>query len=240
MRRCRRDVVEELARIIGCVLEAGRDASRARGHRFVPAGAVDDRCRDRGASGIPGAGDRGEVRPARQAHRGATSTSATSRYARPKPCSQRPPSTRPRSTSSCTTARCGRTTRSGRPRRGSRTGSAARTPSRSSTTTSRWGRRSRCGSRETCSSPSRVTSVSSSRPAASRTCSTTGTSARGSCSTSATARSPLLVRDDDRERGARLPRDHGRLVLAPGEGPGGGSVEPERRTASSTWPTRHG
>ena len=39
--------------------------------RFVPAGAVDDRCRDRGGLRHPGAGDRREVRPARQAHRGA-------------------------------------------------------------------------------------------------------------------------------------------------------------------------
>ena len=69
-RACPEHVEQELARIIRCVLEADDEAGRARRDRFVPAGALDDRCRGRGArQRHPGGGDRREVRPARQAHR---------------------------------------------------------------------------------------------------------------------------------------------------------------------------
>ena len=67
-------------------------------------------------------------------------------------------------------------------------------------------------------SPSCAASCSSAR-AASRTCSTTATSARASCSTSATAPSRRSsIGEPERQRAARRARDHRRLVLAAGEG----------------------
>ena len=180
------------------------------------------RGRDRGGERDPGAGDPGEVRAARQAHRrGRTSTSATCRSRRRRGCSASTTSTRPRSTSSSTTARSGRTIRSGRRRRGSRTGSAARTPTRSSTRTSRAARRSRCGSPATSCSPS---------PSCG-TCSLVAACRESYLLDYANERSRfmfnfgdgavagLLTRDAPHEL-LGLPRAHGRLVLAAGEGAG--------------------
>ena len=122
---------------------------RARRDRALPSGALDDRGGDRRGERDPGARDRGEVRPAREAHR-------RRRRARQRPvrrgglapARRARRSTRPRSTSSSTTARSGRTIPSGRRRRGSRTGSAA-TNAYALEYDERLaaGRRSRCGSR---------------------------------------------------------------------------------------------
>ena len=197
--------------------EAGRPAC----DRFVPAGAVDDRCGDCGALRHPGAGDRGEVRAARQAHR-------RRRRARERPLGQgdRAPARRDRlrsegrSTSSCTTARCGATTPSGRRRRTSPIASARRTRSRSSTTTSRTARRSRCVSRATCCAPSRSSRTSSSSPrAASRTSSTTtNEKSRFMFNFGDGAVAGLLVGDAERNEVLGVARDHERCVLAAGEG----------------------
>ena len=59
-----------------------------------------------------------------------------------------------------------------------------------------------------------------------RISSTTRTSARGSCSTSATARLASVLRHNAEGTSSWLACDHRRLLRAPGEGPGGGSVEP--------------
>ena len=92
------------------------------------------------------------------------------------------------------------------------------------------------GSRAPSSSPSPSCGARwSSRPAASRTCSTTGTSARGSCSTSATAPSPgSSTRGRRAERDARLARDHRRVVRAAGEGAGRRLASSRPRTRAST------
>ena len=79
-----------------------------------------------GAERHPRAGDRREVRPARQAHRRRGRARQRPLGARGGVAARRDAaSIRSRSTSSCTSARCGRTTRSGRRRRGSRTGIGA-------------------------------------------------------------------------------------------------------------------
>ena len=62
-------VAAELARIIGAVWSRVGDARLARRDRGVPARALDDRGRDRSAKRYSDAGDRREVRPARQARR---------------------------------------------------------------------------------------------------------------------------------------------------------------------------
>ena len=137
----------------------------------------------------PGAGDRGEVRAARQARR-------RRRRARQRPLGQggRTPARRDRLRSEGDRRRHVLRLDVARPRRLAggaahrATASAPRTPSRSSTTTSRMARRSRCGSRATCCARSRSSRTSSSSPrAASPTSSTTRTRSRASCSTSETA-----------------------------------------------------
>ena len=156
-------VFDELAQIIVRMLgvEGELDRDRARRDGDLPPGDLDERRRDRGSERDPGAGDRGEVRAAREAHRGG-GRARQRHVGRGGVAAARPArrSIRPRSTSSSTTARSGRTIRSGRRRPGSRTGSAASTPTRSSTRTSPAGRRSRSGSRATsCSrSPTSATS----------------------------------------------------------------------------------
>ena len=135
---------------------------------------------------------------------------------------EEPSSIPPRSTSSCTSARPGRTIRSGRRPRGSRTGSAAAVRTPSSTTTSRWARRSRCVSPARSSWRSRSCATCSwSRPAASRTCSTTERALalhvqlrrRRGCGAAGVGSRP--------EPAARVARAHRRLIRAPGEGAGG-------------------
>ena len=126
------------------------EARRARRDRFVPAGAVDDRCGDRGGSGIPEQvivekfGLRGKHIAAPDEHVSDLSVAAA------RALLDETAPIRRRSTSSSTSARCGATTRCGRSRRTSRTDSGRRTRSRSSTTTSRTARRSQCVSRVTC------------------------------------------------------------------------------------------
>ena len=121
-----KSVLDELERIIGCVLEARRvtvgiAASAAYlPERWMTAAEISD------ASGIPEQvlvekfGLRGKHIAAEDEHVSDLSVKAAESLlarGRRRPCRA--------STPSSTSARCGRTTRSGRPRRGSRTASAA-------------------------------------------------------------------------------------------------------------------
>ena len=84
-----KSVSRELERIIRCVLGVTGVTRRYRRHRGLPPRALDDRGRGRGGERDPGGRDRREVRPAREAHRRApTSTSATCRSRPPRACSR--------------------------------------------------------------------------------------------------------------------------------------------------------